>query len=128
MRFSGSNGFDGSLMNSLLALPWWRDFMDNPTGAWLGFINAAYALGCAIGYPIAAYVSNRWGRKLPVWISVLLSVIGVALQTAAQNQATFIIARYFQGLSQGFTLSVSLLIAENAYPTHRGVCSAIVCL
>ncbi|KAM6524487.1 hypothetical protein FALCPG4_010099 [Fusarium falciforme] len=125
MLFSGSNGFDGSLMNSLLALPWWRDFMDNTTGAWLGFINAAYALGCAIGYPIAAYVSNRWGRKLPVWISVLLSFIGVAMQTAAQNQATFIIARFFQGLSQGFTLSVSLLIAENAYPTHRGVCSAI---
>ncbi|KAJ4175292.1 hypothetical protein NW754_005713 [Fusarium falciforme] len=125
MLFSGSNGFYGSLMNSLLALPWWRDFMDNPTGAWLGFINAAYALGCAIGYPIAAYVSNRWGRKLPVWISVLFSFIGVAMQTAAQNQATFIIARFFQGLSQGFTLSVSLLIAENAYPTHRGVCSAI---
>lgn len=126
MLFSGSNGFDGSLQNGLLALPWWRDFMNDPTSAWLGFINAAYALGCAFGYPVAAWVSNVWGRKLPVWVSVVLSFIGVALQTAAPNPGAFIAARFIQGLSQGFTLSVSLLIAENAFPTHRGICSALV--
>ncbi|KAF4964252.1 hypothetical protein FSARC_7806 [Fusarium sarcochroum] len=128
MLFSGSNGFDGSLMNGLLALPHWNEFMDYPTGAWLGFINAIYSLGCATGYPVAAYISNRWGRKLPVWASVFCAAIGVALQTAAQNDVMFIIARLFQGWSQGFTLSVPLLIAENAYPTHRGVCSALVLL
>ncbi|KAM0548769.1 hypothetical protein ACHAPJ_009765 [Fusarium lateritium] len=125
MLFSGSNGFDGSLMNGLLALPQWNEFMNYPTGAWLGFINAIYSLGCATGYPVAAYISNQWGRKLPIWVSVLCAAIGVALQTAAQSDSMFIVARLFQGWSQGFTLSVPLLIAENAYPTHRGVCSAL---
>lgn len=127
MLFSGSNGFDGSLMNGLLALPQWREFMDNPSGAWLGFINGIYSLGCALGYPVAAWVSNRYGRKFPVWISLLCCAVGIAVQTSAQNDAAFVVARLFQGFSQGFTLSVPLLIAENAFPTHRGICSAMVC-
>jgi MFS family permease len=127
MLFSGSNGFDGSLMNGLLALPQWREFMDSPSGAWLGFINGIYSLGCAIGYPVAAWVSNRYGRKFPVWISLVMCAIGIAVQTSAKDDVSFVVARLFQGFSQGFTLSVPLLIAENAYPTHRGICSAMVC-
>lgn len=127
MLFSGSNGFDGSLMNGLLALPQWREFMDSPSGAWLGFINAIYSLGCAIGYPVAAWVSNRYGRKFPVYISLLCCAIGIAVQTSAQDDVAFVVARLFQGFSQGFTLSVPLLIAENAFPTHRSICSAMVC-
>jgi MFS family permease len=127
MLFSGSNGFDGSLMNGLLALPQWREFMDSPSGVWLGFINAIYSLGCAIGYPVAAWVSNRYGRKFPVWISLICCAVGIAVQTSAQDDVAFVVARLFQGFSQGFTLSVPLLIAENAFPTHRSVCSAMVC-
>ena len=127
MLFSGSNGFDGSLMNGLLALPQWREFMDSPSGAWLGFINGIYSLGCAVGYPVAAWVSNRYGRKFPVWISLAMCAIGIAVQTSAKDDVSFVVARLFQGFSQGFTLSVPLLIAENAYPTHRGICSAMVC-
>jgi MFS family permease len=127
MLFSGSNGFDGSLMNGLLALPQWREFMDEPSGVWLGFINAIYSGGCAIGYPVAAWVSNRYGRKFPVYISLLCCAIGIAVQTSAQNDVAFVVARLFQGFSQGFTLSVPLLIAENAFPTHRSICSAMVC-
>jgi MFS family permease len=126
MLFSGSNGFDGSLMNGLLALPQWREFMDSPSGAWLGFINGIYSLGCAVGYPVAAWVSNRYGRKFPVWISLAMCAIGIAVQTSAKDDVSFVVARLFQGFSQGFTLSVPLLIAENAYPTHRGICSAMV--
>lgn len=106
MLFSGSNGFDGSLMNGLLALPQWREFMDSPSGAWLGFINGIYSLGCAVGYPVAAWVSNRYGRKFPVWISLAMCAIGIAVQTSAKDDVSFVVARLFQGFSQGFTLSV----------------------
>lgn len=126
MLFSGSNGFDASLMNGLLALPQWREFMSEPSGAWLGFINGIYSLGCAVGYPVAAWISNRYGRKFPVWISLIMAAVGIAVQTSAQDDVAFVVARLFQGFSQGFTLSVPLLIAENAFPTHRGICSAIV--
>ena len=29
--FSAANGYDGSMMNGLQALPQWHDFMNNPT-------------------------------------------------------------------------------------------------
>lgn len=42
MHVASANGYDGSLMNGLQALPRWNEFMDQPAGAWLGFINAIY--------------------------------------------------------------------------------------
>ncbi|KAF6827770.1 hypothetical protein CPLU01_08884 [Colletotrichum plurivorum] len=123
--FTSSNGFDGSIMNGFLALPQWKAFMSNPAGAWLGFVNAIYSLGAVVGYPLSAIICNRWGRKPGLWLSVLVAMGGTALQTAAPNVAAFIAGRFFMGVSQGLSVGAPLLIAENAYPTHRGIASSI---
>lgn len=123
MFLTSSNGFDGSIMNGLLALPQWRTFMANPTGAWLGFINAIYSLGAAVTYPVAALISNKWGRKSGIWMSIVTAIIGTVVQTAAPNEAAFIAGRFIMGLSQGFSVGGPLLIAEVAYPTERGIIS-----
>ncbi|KAH7149026.1 general substrate transporter [Dactylonectria estremocensis] len=125
IMFSSSNGYDGSMMNGLLALPQWGTFMGNPSGAWLGFINAVYSLGSVIVYPVAAWMCNKYGRKPGIWIGYGFLVLGTALQTAANGPAAFILARVFLGCASGFFLSVPLLIAENAFPTQRGVASSL---
>ncbi|KAJ4177873.1 hypothetical protein NW767_014994 [Fusarium falciforme] len=125
IMFSSSNGYDGSLMNGLLALPQWHGFMDSPTGAWLGFINAIYSLGSVIVYPTAAWICNKYGRKLGIWVGYSFLVLGTALQTAANGDVAFVLARLFLGSASGFFLSVPLLIAENAYPPQRGVASSL---
>jgi MFS family permease len=84
-------------MNGLQALPQWHVFMNNPAGAWLGFINAIYWLGNGVTYPIAALVANKYGRKLGVYIGYCFLVLGVILQTAAKNEITFVLARLFLG-------------------------------
>jgi MFS family permease len=100
--------------------------MHNPTGAWLGFINAIYWLETSVSYPIAARVANKYGRKLGVFIGYAFLVLGVVLQTAAQNQITFVLARLFLGMASAwFGNSVPLLINEIAFPTHRGIVSAL---
>ncbi|PVH95557.1 general substrate transporter [Periconia macrospinosa] len=125
-QLSSSNGFDGSIMNGLQSLPLWHDFMHNPTGAWLGFVNAVYFLGMMVCAPIASEVSNKYGRKRSVWIGYIVIVAGVALQTAAPNDKAFIVARLLVGGSSAFfSNSVPLLINEIAYPTHRGILSAV---
>jgi MFS family permease len=125
-QFSSCNGYDGSIMNGLQSLPSWQVFMDSPTGAWLGFINAIYWLGMMIGSPVASLVSNKYGRKINVWIGYAFLVIGVTLQTAAPNDKAFLIARLFLGgCSAFFSNSVPILINEIAYPTHRGIVSAV---
>lgn len=125
-QFSSTNGYDGSIMNGLQSLPSWQEFMDTPSGAWLGFINAIYWLGMMVCSPIASLVSNKYGRKANVWIGYFFLVLGVALQTGAPNDITFLLARLFLGCCSAFySNSVPILINEIAYPTHRGIVSAV---
>ena len=56
---SSGNGYDGSMLNGLLALPQWYDFMDKPTGTWLGFISGSTNLGSIVCFPIVAWASNK---------------------------------------------------------------------
>lgn len=125
VQYSSGNGYDGSVMNGLQALPSWHLFMNAPTGAWLGFINAIYWIGLGVVSPIAAYLANKYGRKLSVYIGYIFLITGVILQTVAPNSATFIAGRTLLGCASGFfSNAVPLLINEIAYPTHRGIVSA----
>jgi len=114
------------MMNGLLALPQWYVFMDNPSDSWLGFINAVYWLGMGISLPLTAAVSNKYGRRLGIHIGNVVLILGVVLQTAANNTATFILGRFFLGVAAAwYGSNVPLLINEVAYPTHRGIASSL---
>lgn len=122
---ASANGYDGSLMNGLQALNQWQSFMDTPTGAWLGFINAIYWLGSGIIYLITPWIANKYGRKLGVYIGYIFLVIGVAL-CAGRHQVAFVLSRFFIGCASAFFGStVPLLMNEIAYPTHRGIVNAL---
>lgn len=126
VQFSSGNGYDGSVMNGLQALSSWQTFMDTPTGAWLGFVNAIYWLGTGLVAPPAAILANKYGRKLGVWIGYAFLVLGIVMQAASHNGHTFIVGRFFLGCASGmFSSTVPLLINEVAYPTHRGIVSAL---
>ncbi|KAK9343131.1 general substrate transporter [Lipomyces starkeyi] len=118
---ASANGFDGSMMNGLQALPQWERFMDTPSGAWLGFINAIQSLGAFSAYPLAAYCANKFGRKKTMYCAYFWLFLGTGLQTGATNSTMFILGRLFiGGVTCFFASSVPLLITETAYPTHRG--------
>jgi MFS family permease len=126
VMFSSANGYDGSMMNGLQALPQWQIFMNYPTGAWLGFINAIAWLGSAITYPIGAWFANRYGRRRGIWIGYGFLVLATAMQAASQHPTTFVIARLFLGCASAwFSIAVPLLITETAYPTQRGIATAL---
>ncbi|VUC37060.1 unnamed protein product [Clonostachys rosea] len=125
VMFSSSNGYDGSIMGSLLALTRWNEFMGNPSGAYLGWIAAIYWLGTGIAFPCAAWVSNRYGRKPGIYLGYLFLILGVGMQGAAQNEVTFTYARLFFGIASAWLGNgPPLLINEIAYPTHRPVASS----
>ncbi|KAI9167959.1 sugar transporter [Paramyrothecium foliicola] len=123
---AAANGYDGSMMNGLMALPQWVTFMDQPRGAWLGFINAVQSLSSALGYPITAYFANRWGRKKGLFIGYFFICLGALLQAFTPNQAGFIIARFFLGQPSAWWGTMApLLITELTYPTHRGFLTSL---
>ncbi|CAG7941093.1 unnamed protein product [Penicillium salamii] len=126
MLFSSANGYDGSLLNGLQALHPWQEFMLHPAGAWLGFINAIYWVGTFFGALVAAWVSNKFGRRAGIWVGVTLLAIGTAVQSAAPNDSAFIVARFIVGVSSGFLNNAPpLLLNEIAYPTHRPIANAL---
>lgn len=113
-------------MNGLQTLNSWQEFLNTPKDAWLGFINAAFWIGMGVAYPIAAMVSNTYGRKTGVWLGYVFLVLSVSLQAAAQNAAEFILGRLFVGVASAwFGNSIPLLINELSYPTHRGIMNAM---
>jgi MFS family permease len=112
-------------MNSLQSLEKWQEFQKHPTGAWLGFLNAVYWLGAGVTYLISAWVANRFGRKLGVYLGYVCLIIGVAL-LAGDHGPSFPLSRFFVGCAAGFFgNTVPLLINEVAYPTHRGIANAL---
>ncbi|KAL6412603.1 sugar transporter [Ilyonectria robusta] len=124
--FSSANGYDGSIMGGILALPIWKDFMGNPSGVYLGWITAIYWLGNGIGFPVAAWVSNRYGRKPGIYVGYLFLILGVGMQTAAQNEKTFTVSRLFIGIAASWLGNASpLLINEIAHPKQRSVANAL---
>lgn len=112
-------------MNGLQALPQWQEFMDTPTGVWLGFINAIYWAGNGVTYLGMPWISNKYGRKMSVYIAYGFLALGVGL-CGGDSQASFILSRFFVGCASAcFFSSVPLLINEIAYPTHRGIANAL---
>ncbi|OHW96270.1 sugar transporter [Colletotrichum incanum] len=123
--FSSANGYDGSIMGGLLALPYWNQFMHHPSGAYLGWIPAIYWIGNFIGFPIAAWVANRYGRKIGIYLGFSFLLLGVVMQTAAQNEATFTYSRLFIGFASAWLGNAApLLINEIAHPKKRSIANA----
>lgn len=124
--FSSANGYDGSMMNGLQALPEWGEFMGNPTGAYLGFVVAVQSLGATVSYPVVAWANNAFGRVKTILFGYICLVIGVALTTAAINQEMFIIGRLFVGGATAcWSATAPILITEIAFPSHRSIATAL---
>ncbi|KAH6990016.1 general substrate transporter [Ilyonectria destructans] len=123
---SASVGYDGSMMNGLQTLPQWRTFFDSPDGAVLGLMNAVYPLGKVISLPLVAFISDRFGRKIPLSVGLVACVAFAIMQAMAQNFGTFVAARALLGFSTSFISQPSpIIVAELAYPPHRGKVTAL---
>lgn len=108
-------------MNGLQSLDQWQQYFGHPTGALLGTIIAAQSIGCIVALPFVGDLCDRFGRKPILVAGIIIICIAAANQGAAQNLAMFIVARLLVGFGGMFSAQPSpMLIAELAYPTHRG--------
>ncbi|KAI0148544.1 putative hexose carrier protein [Xylariaceae sp. FL1272] len=77
-------------------LPSYLDYFQ-VTPATTGLNTASVFVGGAIGSVIAGLVTDRLGRRLAIFWSSIITLIGIILQAAAQNIAMFVIARILLG-------------------------------
>lgn len=89
-----TSGYDGSVLNGLQAVANWIDYFDNPQGAILGIITAAFSLGSVAAIPFVPWVNDRFGRKMSIKFGSLLIIIGAIIQTASVNSKLLVLTLY----------------------------------
>lgn len=85
-----------------------------------------YWIGMLVAFLFTPQISNKWGRKIGLWLGVVFVAIGAAIQSCANSTAPFVVARGVIGFGAGFWGSnAPLLIGEMAHPDLRGVAGAL---
>ncbi|KIW13324.1 hypothetical protein PV08_08512 [Exophiala spinifera] len=109
------------MMSGLNILPSYTDYFHLNT--------ATFALQSAIGWAGTAtaglfygQVTDWIGRKKAMWLSAVITLVGVILQVSAQNIAMFVIARFVVGLGNGTAfLCGPVYLSETLTLKWRGV-------
>jgi len=109
-----TQGYDGSMMNGLNILPSYTDYF-NLTTATLALNTASVWMGATFIGIFAGQITDWLGRKWTMFYSAVLCIIGVIIQTAAQNAAMFICGRVIIGVSTGLSgVAAAVYLAETA--------------
>ncbi|ORX98864.1 hypothetical protein BCR34DRAFT_606775 [Clohesyomyces aquaticus] len=91
-------------MNGLQSISYWKDYFGHPTGTRLGLINGIYPVGAVISLPVTSFI-----------------IISAIIQACAQIYIMLVCSRLVLEFASPVSQSISpILIAELAYPTHRG--------
>lgn len=108
-------------MHSLQSISYWKDYFGHPTGNRLGLINGIYPVGAVVSLPISSYLCDKFGRRPSIIFGLTFIIIGAALQSASQSYSMLVVSRLILGFASPVSQSIApILIAELAYPTHRG--------
>ena len=123
---SATNGYDGSLMNGLQAMPSWKQQFAAPSPAQRGLLNAIFPVGSIIALPVVPYIADILGRRIGVMIGCLIMLGGVVLQTIGINFGMLVASRFFIGFGVAIAHGASpLLLTELVHPQHRAIYTTI---
>ncbi|KAH8592673.1 putative MFS quinate transporter [Bisporella sp. PMI_857] len=123
-----SFGMDGAIISGVIVLPEFiADYGLNTAGKVAvanlqANIVSTLQAGCFIGALNASWISDKWGRKIALTISAVVTFIGVILQFCSfHHLEPLYIGRFVAGLGVGCASMVNpLYIAENAPRAIRG--------
>ncbi|KAJ4298828.1 hypothetical protein N0V90_004070 [Kalmusia sp. IMI 367209] len=123
---SATNGYDGSMVNGLLSLDQFIDYMKHPSGSIKGLFSGIMSLGSLIALPITPYIADGLGRRWGICIGSIIMIFAVVLQSASVNFQMFVAARFFLGFGVAIAHgSAPLLITELCHPQHRAIFTTI---
>lgn len=114
-------GYDASMMGSLNILPSYTDYF-SLSPATTGLNSGIIWVGTCIGGAAFLKLPDQIGRKPALFYSALIAVVGVVIQSAAQNIAMFLVGRFIVGFATGCTYVVApLFLAETLPFKYRSV-------
>ncbi|KAH8597822.1 general substrate transporter [Bisporella sp. PMI_857] len=124
------NGYDGSLINNLLANPYFLEFYNGRNdGIWAGIVTAMYQIGGVASLPFVGPASDTFGRRFGMWIGCLCIIIGTVIQgvaTQANGTKQFMGGRFLLGFGVNVASAAGpMYVVEVSHPAYRGVVTAI---
>ncbi|KAJ5388910.1 hexose carrier protein, partial [Penicillium cosmopolitanum] len=98
---SATGGYDGSMLNGLNILPLYTDYfeLNNVTK---GLNTASVSIGGFIGPLVSGIAADRLGRRPAIFWGSCLTILGIIVQTAAQNIAMEDHNRAWKCYNRGF--------------------------
>ncbi|KAK3393329.1 general substrate transporter [Podospora didyma] len=120
-----ANGYDGSLMTSILAMKHFQNvFQTGTTGTQVSVIFSLYTVGSMVGAPFAAVLSDRFGRKKGMFAGSIVIIVGMIIISTANHVPQFVVGRFVLGLGIAvMTVAAPAYAVEIAPPHWRGRCT-----
>jgi MFS family permease len=69
---SATNGYDGSMLNGLQALTYFKSYFNNPDGGTLGLMVSMMAIGSICAIPFVPYAADILGRRTGILIGCII--------------------------------------------------------
>ncbi|KAI1100775.1 putative hexose carrier protein [Jackrogersella minutella] len=114
---SSTGGYDGSMLNGLNILPSYTDYFQlNP--ATTGLNTASVFIGCTFGTLVSGVMTDRIGRRPAIFWASVVTLIGIAIQTAAQNIAMFVVGRIILGFGSAVSGVSSSVFLSETFPSR----------
>ncbi|KAJ5127947.1 MFS sugar transporter-like protein [Penicillium atrosanguineum] len=110
---SATYGYDGSMMNGLNILPSYTDYFHLNTVS-IALNTSIVGIGNAVAGLFNGPLCDYLGRKKTLFYASCITIIGVAIQSAAQNIGMFIAGRFIIGFGVGISCTAS--------PTYLSEC------
>jgi MFS family permease len=105
------------MLNGLNILPSYTDYF-HLNAATTGLNTASVFIGGFFGPMAAGPMTDRLGRRPALFWGSLIAIIGIILQTAAQNIAMFVVARIILGFGTGISSVAAGVYLSETFPTR----------
>lgn len=107
------------MLNGLNILPSYTDYFQL-NAATTGLNTASVFMGGILGPLVSGVATDRLGRRPTIFWGSLVTLLGVALQTAAQNVGMFVAARVVLGLGSAVSgIAAGVYLSETFPSRHR---------
>lgn len=120
-----ANGYDGSLMGSIIAMQPFKDtFGTGMTGTPIAIITSLYSVGSIVAAPFAAAISDRWGRRIAMFSGGWVVIVGSIIACTASTIAQLTVGRFVLGCGIAIMTVGAPAYAIEIAPAHwRGRCT-----
>lgn len=107
-------------------MPLFNAAIGHASGHTLGLLTAGYPLGALLTFPLAAYFSDKFGRKKAIAVGAILTIAAALVQGLTKGMWALFSGRILIGIATSFEIvAAPTYVAEITHPRNRATSSAL---